>query len=66
MTAALLSMPSPIGAISKADVADCIRKWAAGTALDERERAVVDRALVQNRVDVIQQVFHDLEGANVD
>jgi hypothetical protein len=51
------SLPVPIGLLSRNLVADCVRKWAAGAALDERERAVVDQALVQNRVEAIQAVF---------
>lgn len=56
------SFPAPIGILSRHVVADCVRKWATGAALDERQRAVVDQALLQNRVEVLQAVFTGRDG----
>jgi hypothetical protein len=58
MTACL---PISIGFASNLVVADCIRKWSNGAALTERERTVVDQALSQNRIEMIQAIFHDAE-----
>lgn len=55
------SEPISLGAATRAVVIDCIRRWAEGAALDERERAMMDSALALNRLDMIQAVFAERE-----
>lgn len=61
----VVSLPVSIGFASRVVIADCVRKWAEGAALDERERSIVDEALAHNRFEMIQEVFRDAENANV-
>lgn len=63
MPANIAHTPVSIGLLSRQIVGDCLRKWTAGATLSERERAVVDQALVQNRVDALQAVFAEREEA---
>lgn len=58
------SEPISLGAATRAVVIECIRKWAVGAALDERERRILDEALALNRLDMLQTVFTDREDAN--
>lgn len=60
------SEPVSLGAATRAVVIECVRKWAAGAALDERERAVMDDALALNRLDMIQSVFADREAVDAE
>ncbi|QIO64818.1 hypothetical protein [Rhizobium leguminosarum] len=59
------SVPVSIGCASRPVVADCIRKWATGAALTERERDLVDEAIFRNRLQMIEAVFEDREAAHV-
>ncbi|MBX4883991.1 hypothetical protein HJB99_07880 [Rhizobium sp. NLR17b] len=51
------SVPISIGTLSRLTIADCIRKWAVGGALTERERLIIDEALAANRLEMIGTVF---------
>lgn len=57
----VVSMPLPIGIIAKSVVIECVRNWAAGAALSERERAVMDEALALNRMDMLHAMFSGRE-----
>ncbi|NEH72316.1 hypothetical protein [Rhizobium leguminosarum] len=59
------SVPVSIGFASRLVVADCIRKWAVGAALTERERDLVEEAIFCNRLQMIEAVFEDREAGHV-
>lgn len=61
----LCSVPVSIGFASRLVFADCIRKWATGAALTERERHLVDEAIFCNRLQMIEAVFEDREAVDV-
>lgn len=63
-TSNIASMPLSIGVFGRQVVIDCIRKWASGAALDERERQIMDDALALNRFDMMQKLFADRECAH--
>lgn len=60
----IVSMPLSIGVFGRQVVIDCVRKWARGAALDERERKIMDDALALNRFDMMQTLFADRECAH--
>lgn len=62
----LPSEPISLGTATRAVVIDCVRKWAAGAALDERERQIMDDALALNRLDMLQSVFADREDTDAE
>ncbi len=62
----LASIPLSIGVFGRQVVIDCVRKWASGAALDERERQIMDDALALNRFDMMQVLFADREGAHAE
>lgn len=43
--------------VSRPIIADCLRKWMEGARLNEQERSIVDRALANNRFELIREVF---------
>ncbi len=60
----IVSMPLSIGVFGRQVVIDCVRKWASGAALNERERKIMDDALALNRFDMMQALFADREGSS--
>ncbi|HLP67383.1 MAG TPA: hypothetical protein VK181_07675 [Rhizobium sp.] len=60
-----VSLPVSIGFASRVVISNCVRKWAEGAALAERERQIVAEALAHNRFEMIQAVFAEREEPHV-